>query len=100
MNNNRNSIMSKGWLIIGIVLLLTGSYLVFITNSLYYESNQLARNYPIDKAENQIIDEVINRISLDAFFLTITSIIIITVGTIMCLEWFLFSKFLKQYNKD
>ena len=100
MKNNQNSIMSKGWLIIGIVLLLTGSYLVFITNSLYFESNQLARSYPHGEEENSIIDEVINRISLDAFFLTITSIIIITVGAVMCLEWFLFSKFLKQYNKD
>ena len=100
MNNNQHSIMSKGWLIIGIVLILTGSYLVFITNSLYYESNQLARYYPNDEAENSIIDDVINRISLDAFFLTITSIIIITVGAIMCLEWFLFSKFLKVYNDN
>jgi hypothetical protein len=67
---------------------------------LYYESNQLARNYPLDKEENSIIDEVINRISLDAFFLTVTSIIIITVGAIMCLEWFLFSKFIKEYNNN
>jgi len=100
MNNNRNSIMSKGWLIIGIVLLLTGSYLVFITNSLYFESNQLARSYPNDEEQNSIINDVINRISLDAFFLTVTSIIIITVGAIMCLEWFLFSKFLKEYNNN
>ena len=99
MSNNQHSIMSKGWLIIGIVLILTGSYLVFITNSLYYESNQLAR-YPNDETENTIIDDVINRITLDAFFLTITSIIIITVGAIMCLEWFLFSKFLKVYNDN
>ena len=54
MSNNQHSIMSKGWLIIGIVLILTGSYLVFITNSLYYESNQLAR-YPNDETENTII---------------------------------------------
>ena len=99
MNNNQHSIMSKGWLIIGIVLILTGSYLVFITNSLYYESNQLA-GYPNDETENTIIDDVITRITLDAFFLTITSIIIITVGAIMCLEWFLFSKFLKVYNDN
>ena len=99
MSNNQHSIMSKGWLIIGLVLILTGSYLVFITNSLYYESNQLAR-YTNDDAENKIINDVINRITLDAFFLTITSIIIITVGAIMCLEWFLFSKFLKVYNDN
>jgi hypothetical protein len=100
MSNNQNSLMSKGWLIIGIVLLLTGSYLVFITNSLYFESNQLARSFPNNEDENSIINDVISRISLDAFFLTITSIIIITVGAIMCLEWFLFSKFLQKFSDE
>ena len=73
MNNKRNSIISKGWLIIGLVLLLTGSYLVYITNSLYYESNQL-ESYPADEVEYKMIEEVANQISIKALFLTITSL--------------------------
>ena len=41
MANKQNSTMSKGWLIIGIVLILAGMYLIFLSNSLFFESDQI-----------------------------------------------------------
>ena len=93
-----NSLLSKGWLIIGIVLILTGTYLIYITDSLYYATNQLDE-YPNNGAEYKLIKDATNRVSLNALFLIITSLIILAIGVIMCLEWILFSKFLQRYSE-
>ena len=67
MVNKKRSIMSKGWLIIGIVMLITGSGLIFLANSLYYESNQL-ENYNTNGEYNDMINEVSDHISTNARF--------------------------------
>ena len=72
MAKKYSSIMSKGWLIIGIVLLLTGIYLIFLANSLFYESDQIRES--LNNGENYtIITEAANHISVNALFLTIVS---------------------------
>ena len=96
MKNNKRSLTSKGWLIIGIVLIATGIYLIFIANSLYNES-ELLKEYSGNEVNHQMINGVANRISVSFLFLAITSLIIIAIGVIMCIEWILFSKFLKRY---
>jgi uncharacterized membrane protein YdbT with pleckstrin-like domain len=98
MGNKKRSIMSKGWLIIGLVMLITGSGLIFLANSLLYESNQI-QEYIINEENNENIEEVANHISINARFLVIASLIIIIVGIIMCVEWISFSKFLNEYMK-
>jgi uncharacterized membrane protein len=86
MINKSNSLISKGWLIIGIVLLVTGFYQLFIVNSLFYESAQL---------EN--IGKVQDNIKLFGWFLIISSFIIIIIGVIMIVECIQFSRFLKRF---
>lgn len=95
MPDKKHSIMSKGWLIVGAVLLLIGIYLMFLANSLFSESNIIRES--IDNGENyKIIIESANHISVNTLFLIMTSLIIIAIGIIMCIEWFSFSKFLKD----
>jgi hypothetical protein len=91
MTNKKISILSKGWLIIGIVLLFTGNYMIILANSLYSDSS-LIDIY----ASSEIIEKLTNHISMSVLFLIITSIIIIIIGIIMCVEWISFSKFLKR----
>jgi hypothetical protein len=81
MANKKQSIMSKGWLIIGLVVILTGLYQIIITNSL------------------NTIDGANTSNSVIIVFLTITSVIIMIIGLIMTVEWVRFSKFLKQYTE-
>jgi len=99
MTKNKLSITSKGWLIIGIVLIITGVYLLFIANSLHNES-ELLLEYSVNEVNYQNINDVANRISVSFLFLAIASLIIIAIGAIMCIEWILFSKFLKSYMKE
>ena len=98
MTNKRNSIMSKGWLIIGVVMLITGACLFFLANSLYYESNQL-EDYINNGSYDETIKEVANHISTYSRFLVIASLVVIIIGAIMCMEWILFSKFLQRYKE-
>ena len=96
MIKKKNSMMSKGWLIVGIVMIVAGLYLVFIANSLYSESN-LIKGYSDNNAEYLLIKEATNRILVSVLFLVITSLIIIAIGAIMCVEWVSFSKFIRKY---
>ena len=96
MNNKSNSVISKGWLIIGIVMLIIGSCLLLIANSLFYESNQL-KNYISNESLNGSIEKIQENINLYGRFLIITSIITIIIGAIMIIECILFSKFLKRF---
>jgi uncharacterized membrane protein YiaA len=98
MPDKKRSIMSKGWLIVGIVLFLIGIYLIFLAISLFSESYLIREG--ISNGENyKIIIESANNISVNALFLTITSLIIMAIGIIMCLEWISFSKFLKDQTE-
>jgi hypothetical protein len=78
MTNKNKSIISKGWLIIGIVIILTGVYQIIIKSSL----------------------NTYNNISMIELFFTASSLIIIIIGIIMTIEWIRFSKFLKKYTKE
>ena len=98
MTNKRSSFISKGWLIIGIVMLVAGFYLIFIANSLYYDVNQL-EEYSNQETYNSMIEEVTRHVSVNAFFLVLISLIIIVIGAIMCVEWALFSKFMQRYTE-
>lgn len=98
MANKRFSFISKGWLIIGIVMLIAGFYLIFIANSLYYDVNQL-EEYSNQETYNSMIEEVTRHVSVNAFFLVLISLIIIVIGAIMCVEWALFSKFMQRYSE-
>jgi hypothetical protein len=88
--------MSKGWLIIGVVMLLAGIYLIFLANSLYYESNQI-KEYTIQGANSALINKAASHISINATLLLIISFIILIIGIIMCIEWISFSRFLKKH---
>jgi uncharacterized membrane protein len=98
MINKRSSLMSTGWLIIGIVMIVAGIYLVFIANSLHTETN-LLNEYSSNEEDYSTINEIANRISVSVLFLIIASLIIIAIGVIMCVEWILFSKFIKKYSE-
>lgn len=98
MPDKKRSIMSKGWLIVGIVLFLISIYLIFLAISLFSESYLIREG--INNGENyKIIIESANNISVNALFLTITSLIIMAIGIIMCVEWISFSKFLKDQTE-
>ena len=79
--------------------MVTGVYILLTANSLNNES-ELLREYSVNEANYQNIKNVANRISVSFLFLAITSLIIIAIGSIMCIEWILFSKFLKSYMKE
>ena len=96
MTKNKLSITSKGWLIVGLVLMVTGFYILVTANSLNNES-ELLREYSVNEVNYQNINDVANRISVSFLFLAIASLIIIVIGAIMCIEWILFSKFLKSW---
>ena len=74
MIKKRSSIVSKGWLIIGVVLLVTGICQLFIANSLYDESNNLEK---ISNEYNGNIKDIQDHIETNARFLVIASFIII-----------------------
>lgn len=99
MKSKKNSIVSKGWFIIGIVLIVTGLYLIFLSNSFYTEANQLEQ-YSEDTTNNIKLIDIANNLSFNAILLAIASIIIITIGMTMCIEWISFSRFLKKISKD
>ena len=96
MINKRRSIISTGWLIIGIVMLITGASMIFLANSFQYELNQL-EEYTTSDTNNAIIKEISNHISTNIRFLVIASLVVIVIGIIMCVEWVSFSKFIKKY---
>ncbi len=91
--------MSKGWLIIGLVLIITGSCLLFLANSLFYDSNQLERHIS-NEVFNGEMRKIQERFELNGRFLVVASLIIIIIGVIMSMEWLLFSKFLKRFAKE
>jgi hypothetical protein len=98
MLNSKYSIMSKGWLIIGITIIVIGCSIIFLSNSLFNESNIL-EEYLNNEDYSEIIQEVVYHLSLNALFLVIASLIIISIGVIMCVEWILFSRFIKKYKE-
>ena len=73
MINNNSSIISKGWLIIGVVLVLTGTCLLFLANSLFYESNQLD-SYINGDIFNGNIKQIQNHFETNGRFLIISSL--------------------------
>ena len=91
-----NSVISKGWMIIGVVMTIIGCCLLFIANSLFYESSQLG-SYIINEAINGNIKKIQENIEINGRFLVITSFITITIGAIMIIECILFSKLLKRF---
>jgi len=95
MINKNSSFMSKGWLIIGVVMLIIGFCLLFLVNSLFYESYQL-ESYISNEASNGI-RKIQENINMYGRFLLITSFIIIIIGGIMIIECILFSKFLHRF---
>ena len=97
MFNSKYSIMTKGWLIIGITLLIAGCSLIYLSFSLFNESGTLEK-YLNDDGFSEIVQEVVYHVSINALFLLIVSLIIICIGVIMCIEWFLFSRFIKKYR--
>ena len=88
MKENKHSITTKGWLIIGILLIIIGTTFIYIANSLHSEYNQL---------NQEATREIAINISMEALYIGIASIIIIVIGTIMCIEWYMFSKLIKKY---
>ena len=96
MANKSNSVISKGWLIIGIVMLIIGVCLLFLANSLYYESDQLESYISNPTSDGNII-KILENIRVYGRFLVITSFISIIIGGIIILECILFSKFLKRF---
>ena len=96
MINKSSSVISKGWLIIGVVMLIIGSCLLFLANSLYYESDQL-ESYINNASSDGNIMKIIENIRMYGRFLVITSFISIIIGGIIIIECILFSKFLKRF---
>ena len=96
MTNKGSSFISKGWLIIGLVMLIIGSCLLFLANSLYYESDQL-ESYISNSTSDGNIMKILENIRVYGRFLVITSIITIIIGGIIIIECILFSKFLKRF---
>ena len=96
MANKSNSVISKGWLIIGIVMLIIGVCLLFLANSLYYESDQLESYISNPTSDGNII-KILENIRVYGRFLVITSFITIIIGGIIIIECILFSKFLKRF---
>ena len=77
-------------------MLIIGSCLFFIANSLFYESNQL-ESYISNEAINGNIKKIQENIEINGRFLVITSFITIIIGGIMIIECILFSKFLQRF---
>ena len=97
MINKSSSVISKGWLIIGIVMLIIGFCLLFLANSLYYESDQL-EGYTSNPVTDGNIMKILENIRMYGRFLVITSFVSIIIGGIIIIECILFSKFLKRFK--
>jgi len=96
MITKSNSVISKGWMIIGVVMIIIGSCLLLIANSLFYESNQL-ETYISNEVSDGNIKKIQENIEMYGRFLVITSFITIIIGGIMIIECILFSKFLTRF---
>ena len=98
MLNSKYSIMSTGWLIIGISIIVIGISLIFLSNSLFSEAN-IIEEYLNNEGYNDILQVVFYHVSLNALFLLIIALIIIIIGVIMCIEWFSFTRFIEKHKE-